>query len=161
MALMCVVTGGVVAEPELKPLELRITDHQAGIEEFKRLGVSLESVEIHRKGSPRKQGWTTLIGNVPCVDIVPLKNGLYTSISTAQIPVAQYDAIRVRFQHLDGVLHSGQNPDLTAESTTVLVPIDMLSLISPALVLDLYVESQTDHAPNKYVVKVKEIRVES
>ena len=149
---------------ELREFEFRITDHQAGIEDFSRLDVQLASVSIHPKNAARNDGWIELDREFELIDIVPLKNGRYVSSGIYQVPSAVYDAIRVRFQSVVGELHNDMPPSLLVKDTTVALKFDLTGNISVynklALVLDLYVESQTDHEPNLYAVKVREVRVE-
>lgn len=145
---------------DTRSIELRVTDHQAGIEDFRSLGVRLKSIGIHTKGAPRRQGWLDLRSEYSSIDIVPLKNGRYVTAGSFNVPVGIYDAVKVQFESVDGELISNITPKLSADDTTVAVNIDLLSGAQAAVVLDLYVESLTDHEPDLYVVKVKEIRVE-
>ena len=149
---------------ELREIEFRVTDHQAGIEDFHKLNVQLQSVAIHPKNAARNSGWLELASDFPFIDIVPLKNGRYVSSGTFQIPFAVYDAVRVKFQSVCGELHNNKPPSLTAKNTTVAARFDLSKKIESdnklALVLDLYVESLTDHEPNLYQVKVREVRLE-
>ena len=162
-AIFIAIAGFKNAIPsDFREIEFRVTDHQDGIEDFNKLDVQLESVAIHPKIASRNNGWIVLATDFPLIDIVPLKNGLYLSTGTYQVPSGVYDAVRVKFKTVDGDLYSDMPPSLSAKNTTIATNIDLSdSGVQLALVLDLYVESQTDHEPNLYVVKVKEIRVGS
>lgn len=153
---------GRVVPSDLREFEFRVTDHQAGIEDFRKLEVLLESVAIHPKEAARNDGWIELDANFSFIDIVPLKDGRFVSSGKYLVPSGKYDAIKVRFQNVVGELHSDMKPTLSAKDSIVSTSLDLSSTGEriPALVLDLYVESQTDHEPNLYVVKVKEVRVE-
>lgn len=144
----------------MRSLEIRVTDHQAGIEDFQNLGVRLQSVSIHPKGAARREGWIVLERAFPLIDIVPLKNGLYESAGVFDVPTGNYDAVKIEFLNIEGDLHSNDSLSISADNTTVATSINLTTEPQLALVLDLYVESQTDHEDGLYVVKVKEIRVE-
>lgn len=145
---------------ETRSIELRVTDHQAGIEDFRSLGVRLKSIGIHPKGESRRQGWINLNNEFSSIDIVPLKNGRYVKAGTFDVPMGIYDAVKVQFENVDGELLSNRVPRLSADDTIVATNIDLSAKTQVAVVLDLYVESLTDHEPDLYIVKVKEIRVE-
>lgn len=149
---------------ELREFQFRVTDHQAGIEDFIQLDVILESFAIHPSGEARNEGWIEFDNEYFPIDIVPLKNGRSVSTGIHLAPWGTYDAVRVKFKNVSGKLHNGMPPRITGKNTTVSASFDLhqiaVSKKPIALVLDLYVESQTDHEPNLYVVKIKEVRVE-
>lgn len=163
-AVFALLSIGTANATELRAFEFRVTDHQAGIEDFLKLDVKLESLAIHPKGAGRREGWIELNSDFQLIDIVPLKNGRYVSVGTFEVPLGIYDAVRIKFEHVSGDLKSNRPPDLSAKNTTVATTFDLsestITGEQPALVLDLYVESQTDHEPDLYEVKVKEIRTE-
>jgi len=142
-------------------VELRVTDHQAGIEDFRELGVRLRYVAIHPESEPRHEGWIELSQEFVLIDIVPLKDGRYVSTGVFTLPTGKYNALKVEFSSLEGVLHNNMLPDLSGEDTTVAASLEVFADTPLVLTVDLYVESQTDHKPNLYVVKVREIRVGS
>lgn len=148
-----------LADAPLRAVEVRITDHAPGIADFKSLNVQLEGISIHRKRSARREGWVNLVGRSDAIDIVPLKDGRYVSIGTTMLPAGRYDALRIRFATLGGELHSGKPPDLSADDATVAIKVDLRENDHTPIVVDLYAESQTDHAPERYVVKVKDVRI--
>ena len=142
----------------MRQVEVRLTDHKPGIADFKQLTVGLKGISIHSRGAPRKTGWLDLIDQVPPVDIVPLKDGKFEKLGTSRIPAGRYDAIRINFSMLNGELHSGSRPALSARDTTVAVGVDIRDA-GATILLDLFAENQTDHAPNRYVIKVKEVLI--
>jgi hypothetical protein len=56
-------------------VEVRVTDHRAGIGDFRAFWVELAAVSLHARGLPRRQGWVDVLQHAPLVDIVPLKDG--------------------------------------------------------------------------------------
>ncbi|MGI9381910.1 MAG: DUF4382 domain-containing protein [Methyloligellaceae bacterium] len=155
---LAVAIGPMRAEIPLRQLEVRVTDHKPGIADFKRLTVSLSRVAIHPKGAPRTSGWIVLVENTAPVDIVPLKDGRWEKLGSKMIPTGRYDAIRIQFAETEGLLHGGKRPTLLTRDTTVAANIDLSAPGPQSIVIDLFAENQTDHAPLRYAVKVKEVR---
>lgn len=143
----------------MSEVELRITDHKPGIADFKRLAVGLKTLSLHKKGSPRTQGWVELASETPPVDIVPLKDGRYQVIGTVRVPASVYDALRIRFSEPTGELHSGGLPAMAAQDTTIAAAVTLRNAVRTSILIDLYAENQTDHTPKSYVVKVKDVRI--
>lgn len=143
----------------MRQIELRITDHKPGIADFKNLSVGLAAISIHTKGAARKEGWQELLKSSAPVDIVPLKDGKFEVLGSIEIPALRYDAVRIKFSQLHGELHSGLNPKLSARDTIVATRVDLRVKGDTTLLVDLFAENQSDHVPNKYVIKVKEVRV--
>ena len=142
-------------------IEVRVTDHKPGIDQFRLLEVELRSISLHTKGKGRREGWVELASSVPAIDIVPLKDGRFKSLGLRPAAAGTYDAVRIRFAATTGVLKRGGRPTLEGEDTVVATNVVVAPTGSNPLVIDLYVEDQTEHDPPLYVVKVKEIRLGS
>lgn len=142
-------------------IEVRVTDHKPGIDQFRLLEVELRSISLHTKGKGRREGWVELVSSVPAIDIVPLKDGRFKSLGPRPAAAGTYDAVRIRFAATIGVLKRGGRPTLEGEDTVVAIDVVVAPTGSDPLVIDLYVEDQTEHDPPLYVVKVKEIRLGS
>ena len=140
-------------------IEVRVTDHKPGIDQFRLLEVQLQSISLHTRGKGRREGWVELVSSVPAIDIVPLKDGRFQSLGLRPAATGTYDAVRIRFGAAAGVLKKGGSPTLNGEDTVVATDVTVALKGSTPLVVDLYVEDQTEHDPPLYVVKVKEIRL--
>ena len=143
-----------------RTIELRITDHKPGIADFKELNVSLASISIHPANAPRGDGWIELSGKTALIDIVPLKDGIYMTLGTVEIPAQRFDAVRIKFSELKSELLNGNDVSVTWRDTTIAHDIDMQKHMHLSLLVDLYAEDQTEHPSGSYVVKVREIRLD-
>ena len=159
VCLLAVAAIPVAAQPS-GSLELRITDHRPGIADFRWLEVTVGDLAIHRKGEGRKTGWVDLVEIAPAIDIVPLKDGLWRPLATVDLPVGDYDALRVRFAGAAGELLNSSRPEVRTDDTVVRFDLTVRPDAVQPLVLDLYAEDLTDHEPQHYVVRVKEVRLD-
>ena len=140
-------------------LEVRLTDHRPGIADFRWLEVAVGRLAIHRTGGGRREGWVEVVAGVPAIDIVPLKDGVWRPLGEASVPAGEYDAVRVQFDHARGELLSGSITPVLTEDTVVRLNLSVPEESTRPVVLDLFAEDQTDHEPQRYVVKVKEVRL--
>lgn len=140
-------------------IEVRVTDHKPGIDQFHLLEVELQSISLHTRGKGRREGWVELVSATPGIDIVPLKDGKFQSLGQRPAAAGAYDAVRIRFGKATGVLKKGGSPTLNGEDTVVATDVTVALKGSAPLIVDLYVEDQTEHDPPLYVVKVKEVRL--
>ncbi len=139
-------------------LEVRVTDHKPGIDQFSSLNVTLEAVALHEKGQGRREGWKEITGPSPSIDIVPLKDGVYETLGSVNVPTGAYDAVSVRFAAIEGQLKADGEPTVWPEDAVVRIDLSITEQGNTQLVIDLYAEDQTEHDPPRYVVKVKEVR---
>lgn len=144
----------------MSTIEIRITDHKPGIADFKELFVGLASISIHSAGSGKREGWVELSTDTPLIDIVPLKDGVYTTLGNVEVPAVAFDAVKIEFAQISSELLSGEDAVVTWDDTIVAKDIDMKTTTHRSLVVDLYAENQNEHVGGGYVVKVKEIRLD-
>jgi hypothetical protein len=140
-------------------VEVRVTDHRAGIGDFRTLQVQLTEVSLHRRGEPRDKGWVELVRSAPAVDIVPLKDGRSAIVAVTRVETGRYDAVRVRFGEVRGELRRGGFGRMAPMESTVAVDLAVESAGRRFLLIDLYVEDQSDHQPGLYAVKVQDVRI--
>ena len=159
-SILCVLTacseGG---EPQTGRVAVRVTDHRAGIEDFTTLHVTFAAISLHRRREPRGTGWVELLRSTPAVDIVPLKDGRSAPVGAERIETGRYDALRVRFGDIQGTLRRGGLVNVAPIGTTIAVDLDVQAESRRAVLIDLYVEDQTDHQPGRYALKIQEITV--
>lgn len=136
-------------------IEVRLTDHADGIGAFASLAVGLAEVALHRRGASRREGWAIVAENTTPVDIVPLKDGKWASIARKHLEAGAYDAVRVRFATLTGRFHEGRQHPVVGHDGAIAASLTVPADGSRAILLDLYVEDQTEHAPPRFVVKVR------
>ena len=140
-------------------LEVRVTDHKPGIDQFSALDVTLRAVALHEKGEGRRKGWIDIVDQTEAIDIVPLKDGRFVSLGTQDVPVGDYDAVAVRFASVEGQLKAAGKPTVWLDDAIVSVDLSITKQKNTPLVIDLYAEDQTEHDPPRYEVKVKEVRL--
>lgn len=141
-------------------VEVHVTDHRAGIGDFKALLVELAEVSLHPAARPRGKGWVEVVRRARAVDIVPLKDGLSVSVGSAIVSAARYDAVRVRFGNAQGALRSAGLAEVVSEGSAVAVNLVVERGTTRVVLIDLYVEDQTDHRPGQYALKVRDVRIE-
>ncbi len=141
-------------------VEVRITDHRAGIEDFTTLEVGLATVSLHPQGSPRGQGWVEVLRHAPPIDIVPLKDGRWATVGAGSVPAARYDAVKVQFGTIRGVLWLGKLAKVVPRGSTVVTVLAVEPGTTSVIFIDLYVEDQREHHAAQYAVKIKAIWVE-
>ncbi|MFY9314665.1 MAG: DUF4382 domain-containing protein [Burkholderiales bacterium] len=162
--LLCALLIGPLAVFEAAAggrIEVRVTDHRAGIENFRSLTISVSEVWLHRSGRARRDGWTAALKDSRPVDIVPLKDGKWEKVGIGALPAGKYDAIRV-----DAIVrearHKGTNAVAMDPMSTVIAFHDEVEIKKDVLLpvlLDFHVEDQTDHAPPRYVLKLRHVAI--
>jgi len=157
--VLTVVANMVFAGSPMGQLEMRVTDHKPGIDQFRSLDVALASVTLHEHGKGRQEGWIDIAGQTDAIDIVPLKDGRFVSLGMQEVPTGAYDAVSVRFAAVDGRLKTEEEPTVWLEDAIVRIDLAITEQENAPLVIDLYAEDQTEHDPPRYVVKVKEVRL--
>ena len=138
-------------------VEVRVTDHRAGIGDFTGLHVELAEVALHPRGKARGQGWVTAVRKTPAVDLVPLKDGRWERVGEGVVPAGRYDAVRVWFGPARGALRNGLVPEVRPIGSTVALDLAVGPDRVAAVLVDLYVEDVSDHEAGHYLVKVKAI----
>lgn len=160
------LTVGVVLMLGLSPeaegqktgqVEVRVTDHRAGIGDFTVFRVELAEVSLHPRGQPRGQGWVEVIRHAAAVDIVPLKDGRWAMVGQGSVAAARYDAVRVRFGAIRGVLRHGGLAEALPFGSTIAVDLTIELGTTRVVLIDLYVEDQADHASGRYALKVQAV----
>ncbi|MGH7673093.1 MAG: DUF4382 domain-containing protein [Gemmatimonadales bacterium] len=158
VVLGLLLATGATAADGLGRVEVRVTDHRAGIADFAALHVELAEVALHPRGQPRGQGWVTAVVRTPAVDLVPLKDGRWARVGEAAVPAGRYDAVRVWFGPVRGALRNGLAPELRPIGSTVALDLAVEPNGLAAVLVDLYVEDVSDHEPGHYLVKIKAVR---
>lgn len=97
----------------------------------------------------------------PPTDVVPLKQGRWVALGTEHVPTGRYDAVRVRFGAIRGELTRGGVGTMVPDASIVAIDLDVTPGGQYALLIDLYVEDQSDHRPGLYAVKIQEVRIAS
>ena len=155
--LLALAACSAQGEQQTGTVAVRVTDHRAGIDDFTTLHVTFMEISLHRQGSLRWTGWVEVLRNSPAVDIVPLKEGRWAAVGEARVETGRYDAMRVQFGNAQGALRLGGAVTMVPIGTTVAVGLDVEPGGRQAVLIDLYVEDQTDHQPGLYAVKIQEI----
>ena len=140
-------------------VEIRVTDHRAGIGDFTALNVELAEVALHPRGKARGQGWVTALGRTPAVDLVPLKDGRWARVGDGVVPAGRYDAVRVWLGPARGALRNGLVPEVRPIGSTVTLDLAVGPDRVAAVLVDLYVEDVSDHDPGHYLVKIKAVTI--
>lgn len=159
MPALAVIAGTALARSPMGELEVRVTDHKPGIDQFSSLDVTLEAVALHERGKGRRDGWIDIIGKTEAIDIVPLKDGRFVSLGMQDVFTGDYDAVAIRFAAVEGQLKTEGEPTVWLDDTIVSIDVSVTDQENTPLVVDLYAEDQTEHDPPRYVVKVKEVRL--
>jgi hypothetical protein len=73
------------------------------------------------------------------------------------MPVSGYDALRVRFGRVRGTLRDGSAAEIEAIGATARVELDVPAGGRRPVLIDLYVEDQSDHGPKLHVLKVRAV----
>ena len=139
-------------------VEIRVTDHRAGIGDFAAFWVQLARVSLHPRGQPRDQSWVAITEMTESVDIVPLKDGRWFMLGRKSVPATRYDAVKVRFGDVRGELRQGGLAEVVPHDSTVLVDVTVEPETARIILIDLYVEDLRDHQRGQYAVKVREIQ---
>lgn len=160
-SLLLLSTQPALTQPPSGQVEIRVTDHRAGIDDFRTLRVQLAEVSLHRRGEPRGKGWVELFRSAPAVDIVPLKDGRSAIVAVARLETGRYDAVRVRFGEVRGELRRGGFGQMAPIESTVAVDLAVESASRRFVLIDLYVEDQSDHRPGLYALKIQKVQVET
>jgi hypothetical protein len=136
-------------------IELRITDHRAGIDDFVAVHVAVAEVLLHRAGSPRSAGWVPVLRDAPPVDIAPLKEGRSAPLGKAGVPAGRYDAVRVVARVERAQPKRGPPVPIVDAAAVVALSLELDPGGRAPLLLDFYLEDQTDHHPPRYELKLR------
>ena len=159
MVVSLALHANAIAGSPMGQLEVRVTDHKPGINQFSALDVTLSSVALHEKGQGRREGWVDIVGETEAIDIVPLKDGRFQSLGLSDVPAGAYDAVAVRFAAIEGQLKTDGDLTIWFDDAIISIDLAVTDHDNEPLVLDLYAEDQTEHDPPRYEVKVKEVRL--
>jgi hypothetical protein len=159
VALLAVPGAARTALRDAGEVELRVTDHRAGIEDFHAVDVSLTDVSLHPAGRTRGEGWVPALSAAPAVDIVPLKDGRWTAAGTARVPAQRYDAIRIAAAVSRGRRKTGAALPIAPASATVAIGLVVDVQVRVPILLDFYLEDQTEHHPPRYALKLRRVSV--
>ncbi|MFQ5960745.1 MAG: DUF4382 domain-containing protein [Candidatus Methylomirabilales bacterium] len=157
--LLALAACSAQGEQQTGRVAVRVTDHRAGIGDFATLHVQFAEISLHRRGASRWTGWVELLRNSPAVDIVPLKDGRWATVGEARVGTGRYDAVRVRFGDIQGTLRRGKRLNMSPIGSTIAVDLDVQRDSRRTVLIDLYVEDQTEHQPGLYAVKIQEITI--
>lgn len=135
-----------------------MTDHRPGIDDFTAFWIELAEVSLHRRGAPREQGWVEVLRDTRAVDLVPLTSGRWATVGEASVAAGAYDAARVRLGKVHARLRTGTRLAVVPTSAAVTLALVVTPERRGVLLVDLYVEDQSDEEPGRYVVKVAAIR---
>lgn len=141
-------------------VEVRITDHRPGKDDFSALLVSLAEVSLHPAARRRGMGWVAVVRDTPAVDILPLKDGHSAGVGAADVEAARYDAVKVQFGEVQGVLRSDQPAPVSPRDSTVAVDLLVEPGTERVILIDLFVEDQSDHRPGHYMLMIRAVRIE-
>lgn len=157
--LLALAACSTQGERQTGRVAVHVTDHRAGIGDFTTLHVQFAEISLHRRGSLRWTGWVELLRNSPAVDIVPLKDGRWATVGEARVEADRYDAVRAQFGDIQGTLRHGKRLNVSPIGSTIAVDLDVQPDSRRAVLIDLYVEDQTEHQPGLYAVKIQEITI--
>ena len=139
-------------------VELRVTDHRAGIDDFTALWVQLATVSLHLRGESRSEGWLMVVDETAPVDIVPLKHGRWSLVGRKLVAASRYDAVKVQFGEIRGELRHGGSTALAPVNSTVRTDVIIEEGTTRIILIDLYVDDQSDHDPGRYELKIRRVK---
>lgn len=161
--LLVVLLGPLLAPAAIADgrLDVRVTDHRAGIEDFREVSIQVSVLALHRAGRARREGWITVLRGSRPVDIVPLKDGKWQSVGIVRVPTGRYDAVRVVPAVREARRKDGAPASVGTSAGTVMFHDELeikRGTVLP-LLLDFYVEDQTDHAPPRHALKLRHVGI--
>lgn len=159
LALLAGMAAARLSVADSGEVELRVTDHRAGIADFDAVHLSLTEILLHPSGRPRAEGWVSVLKGAPAIDIVPLKDGRWTTVGIVRVPAHRYDAIRVKATVIRAHRKAGKPVPIESLSTTVALGFSIDRLGRVPILLDFYLEDQTDHDPPRYELKLRRAAV--
>lgn len=144
---------------DMGEVALRVTDHRAGIDDFHSVHVSLAEISLHPAGRGRTEGWVRILEGAAPIDIVPLKDGRWTAAGVVPVAAQRYDAIRVAAQVSSARRKAGAQVPIAPAYATVALPLAVDARSAVPVLLDFYLENQTEHDPPRYELKLRRVTV--
>ena len=141
-------------------LEVRVTDHREAIEDFARLDLLVEAIEIHPVGEPRQRGWIELAPTAPGVDLTQVTRGRHAVIFAGSVPARSYDAIRLQARLGEFVHREGRAVSIKADLSPILLRFPVQTGLRTVATLDLVLQDLSDHPGKGYELHIKQARAE-
>ena len=139
-------------------IEILISDHREAIEDFERLMVEVERVDLHTAGSPTEQGWIELSPQVALVDLTQVVGEASLSILRQPVRAGSYDAVRLVLSGASGALKEGGEVQFGELSQADRIEFEVPGGGLATVVVDLVVQSEDDHPGGEYSIVLIEAR---
>ena len=128
------------------PLEIRVKDHRAAIDDFAQLEVPVESIRLKPRGS-----WIDLKPETQSFDLTAYKDGKTVTLFKGTIESGSFEGFHLKLGKLGGTLKTEKSP---AQVKNGVGPIQLSFSVEPnsltLLIIDLEVLDLTDHSGRGY-----------
>jgi hypothetical protein len=128
-----------------------VTDHRDAIDDFETAVVTIESIELHRRGAARDVGWTTVEGVAGAVDLTEYTASVYT-LGQGSVPAGRYDAVRLQTGPIRGTLAvaAGAAVDVPFAPEAIALDLRVAAAATTELLIDITVNDVRDHPGEGY-----------
>jgi len=139
-------------------IEILLSDHREAINDFGRLTVEIDRIELHPASSPPETGWLVLSPSIAQADLTRLVGD--TSLLIVRQPAAAqtYDAVRLVLSGAIGVLNEGAEIRFGEFSEAGRVEFELGDGETSTILIDIVVQSRSDHPGEGYVILLGETK---
>lgn len=157
LAMLVTASAASAGSPSPGRLEVRITDHREAIGEFASLRVIISTVALHRRGTPRTQGWLEIPATTPEVDLTRHVGGPGALLLARDLEPGEFDAIRLTIRSVAGSLKRGKSAPVAAHLPAAGVSITVRTGRLTVCTVDLAVLDIGDHPGGGYDLVIKRV----
>ncbi|MGH2621427.1 MAG: DUF4382 domain-containing protein, partial [Anaerolineales bacterium] len=122
-------------------LEILLSDHREAIDDFDRLTVEIERLELHPASSPPETGWVVLSPSIVRADLTQLVGDASLLIVHQVVAAQTYDGVRLVLSGAVGVLNDGAEIKFDEFSEAGRVEFELADGGMSTLLIDLVVQS--------------------
>lgn len=130
-----------------------VTDHREAIDDFSRAIVTIEAVELHRRGALPADGWVRLAGIRGSLDLTEYRDR-EIELGRAPVPARRYDALRLVAGPIEGTLAvqgaEGTKVEVPFAPSAAALALRVLPDDAVHVLVDITINDVRDHPGESY-----------
>ncbi len=130
-----------------------VTDHREAIGDFSAALVTIEAVELHRRGALPQDGWTRLGAVSGAIDLTQYRDS-NVELGRAEVPARRYDALRLVAGDIAGTLAvrgaEGTRVEVPFDPSPISIALRVVAGETTHLLVDITINDVRDHPGQTY-----------
>jgi uncharacterized protein DUF4382 len=156
---LCLLPGSTIAnENNTGIFEVRIKDHREAIDDFAKLTIAVDKIQISPKAGLRfwQTGWKEFATSTNTIDLTRHVGNKTALIFRREIQAGSFDAFDLKITNIAGVLKKTRRAEPVKNTVgPIKLAFEVPAKGETVLVLDLVVTDFSDHPPQGYELGMK------